>query len=147
MQKIGCELIAGHQIASGRAKDSPYPYGSINMQRPFFKKLGLDLSDYYPATLNLSISPWHVKIAQADWRFEQVNWAPGFNAETFSFIQCNVEFQQQHYSGWIYYPHPETKTQHFQSDQMLEVITKQIANIQYGDKLNLYINPKSVILF
>lgn len=28
----------GHQVASGMAKDSPYPRGTIEMQLPFLKR-------------------------------------------------------------------------------------------------------------
>ena len=37
----------GHQVASGNAQNSPYERGTLEMQLPFFQKLGLDLSGFY----------------------------------------------------------------------------------------------------
>jgi hypothetical protein len=48
---------AGHGVASGNTAQSPYPQGTIKMQQPFFRQLGLDLSPYFPGTLNVSIAP------------------------------------------------------------------------------------------
>ena len=42
----------GHQVASGLAKDNPYPRGTIEMQIPFFQQLGLDLSSFFLGTFN-----------------------------------------------------------------------------------------------
>jgi hypothetical protein len=53
---MGC-LRPGHQVASGLAVNNPYPAGTIAMQTPFFKALGLDLSGFYVGTLNVSIAP------------------------------------------------------------------------------------------
>ena len=56
-------LFKGHGVASGQALSSgasgisPYPKGTIAMQSPFFAALGLDLSPYWPGTLNLSFAP------------------------------------------------------------------------------------------
>ena len=53
-------LLEGHGVASGQAlnsvhlKTSPYPKGTIAMQSPSFAALGLDLSPFWPSTLNLS---------------------------------------------------------------------------------------------
>ena len=41
MTDIRGTVIAGHGVASGRASDSPYPAGTISLQRPFFQDLGL----------------------------------------------------------------------------------------------------------
>ncbi len=43
----------GHGVASGRAPDSPYPAGTIALQAPLFARHGLDLSPFFPGTLNL----------------------------------------------------------------------------------------------
>ncbi len=144
MIALKCKLVAGHQVASGGAKNTPYPAGSITLQLPFFRVLGLDLTDYFAATLNLSTAPKKVEIKQANYRFENVQWIAGFPAETFSFVECEVEFNQQRYDGWIYYPHPETKIQHFQENHILEVITHKIPAIQYGDMLTLTVSPHHV---
>lgn len=139
-------LQQGHQVASGLSKTSPYPAGTIKMQLPFFNRLGLDLNDFYPATLNLSIAPASFKVIQADYHFKQVKWAVGFNPEDFSFIHCHVIYAAKRYPSLIYYPHPETKTQHFQSNSMIEVLAPKIANIHYGETLGLQIDDKKICL-
>ncbi len=57
----------GHQVASGMARDSPYLQGTIEMQTPFFQKLGLDLSAFFPGTLNISISPKTFTLQQPEY--------------------------------------------------------------------------------
>lgn len=145
-QSIKCELIAGHQVASGKATDSPYPAGSIVLQMPFFKNLGLDLSGFYPATLNLSIQPKRFEWLKPDFKFEQVKWIEGFPEETFWLAKCVIIFNNQEYPGWIYYPLPETKTQHYHSDQVLEIISMRIPGIQYGDKILLQYHPDKIYI-
>ena len=64
---LSAVLLDGHGVASGRAvhagesRTSPYPKGTIAMQSPFFAALGLDLSPFWPGTLNLSFSPFAKK--------------------------------------------------------------------------------------
>ncbi len=145
-QSVECELIAGHQVASGKASDTPYPAGSIELQLPFFKALGLDLSNCYLGTLNVSIKPYRFEWLKPDFQFERVQWIEGFGPETFWFAACEIEYAQQIYAGWIYYPHPSTKTQHLHSDQVLEIICQPIPNIQYGDRLKLRYHSEKIRL-
>ena len=154
-KKLGCAkttyidgvVIQGHQIASGKAQDSPYPGGSIVLQMPHFKKLGLDLSGFYSGTLNISITPKSFAILKPDYRFEQVHWIDGLAAETFSFCQCNVYFEEAMSKGFVYYPHPETKTQHFHNDSLIEVICEELAGIEYGDKVKLELSTEQINIF
>ncbi|WP_232360483.1 hypothetical protein [Paraneptunicella aestuarii] len=147
IKQVTAELIPGHQIASGLASNSPYPAGSIELQIPHFKALGLDLSHYRAATLNLSIKPYRFEWLVPDYKFEQVQWIEGFNPETFWFAQCVIRFQEKDYNAWIYYPHPETKTQHFHSEQVLEIICEPVPDIAYGDSLILQYDPQKIRLY
>ena len=52
------KIVKGHGVASGISKTTPYPKGSLEMQFPFFKKMGLDLYQFYMGTLNLDIRPY-----------------------------------------------------------------------------------------
>lgn len=132
------QLVRGHQIASGRNPNSPYPAGSIALQIPFFKQRGLDLSDYYSATLNVSVAPKILQWRQPCHQFEQLDWIASIPSETFWFAPCDIVFADVSYPGWIYYPHPDTKTQHFHDASLVEVICQQkISAIQYGDELSL----------
>lgn len=130
-------IVPGHQVASGRATDSPYPRGTIEMQIPHFQARGLDLSGLFLGTLNVAIAPYIPRLIAPDLTFEQVKWSPEHPAETFSFSRCQLEAKGQHYTGWIYYPHPETKPAHFQAPTTLEVLAPEIAGLTYGDSIQI----------
>lgn len=123
---------AGHGVASGNATQSPYPLGTIEMQRPFFQELGLDLSPYFPGTLNVSIAPWRFQIRHALFTFESLCWTHLHPPETFSFCRCVLEFQEKSYRGLVYYPHPETKQTHFQPTSTIELLLPKVANLSSG---------------
>lgn len=144
MQTINAVIKEGHKVASGQANDSPYPKGSIEMQTPYFKKYGIDLDNYYKATLNLSIAPYVFQIISPEYTACRVAWAKGFPAEDFSFSKCKIIINEKSYSGLIYYPHPETKLGHFHDRSIIEVITHYIPNIEYGDKVELEFDDESI---
>lgn len=136
----------GHRVASGTAQNSPYERGTLEMQLPFFRDLGLDLTGLFLGTLNVSIAPYAFKLIQPKYTFPQVPWHPNFAAETFSFSPCIVVYLDQSYESLIYYPHPETKIGHFQDDSILEVLAPPISQIGYGDRLKLKVSPQEIEL-
>ena len=136
----------GHQVASGIAKDTPYPQSSIKIQKPFFLNLGLDLSSVFNATLNVSIHPRKFIVKNPEFTFRNVKWIENYPTEDFSFSRCQVKFADIQYPGFIYYPHPETKIAHFQNPSILEILAPFISGIQYGSCLEIMINPKEIIL-
>lgn len=137
---------AGYQVASGRATESPYPQGTIEMQLPYFQALGLDLTSCFRGTLNVSIHPHTFELVQPTYTFRHVQWNAMSPAEDFSFSPCQVTYQNQTYSGWIYYPHPETKPAHFQDPSTLEILAPFIPEITYGVTIDLEINLKEIRL-
>ena len=137
----------GHQVASGMAKDNPYPKGTIEMQTPFFQKLGLDLSAFFPGTLNISISPKTFTLQQPKYTFKNVQWHQEYPPEDFSFSPCRIIFQEITYEGLIYYPHPETKIGHFQDPAIVEVLVSSfIPQIHYGDRVTVEVNPGEILI-
>ena len=56
--EVAAEIVPGHGIASGKKKDDRFPNGTISMQIPIFKSLGLNLNHFHQGTLNLKISPF-----------------------------------------------------------------------------------------
>ena len=128
------------------AKDSPYAAGTIAMQLPHFQKLGLDLSKYFLGTLNIAIAPHKFKMQNPQYTFPLVKWHPDYPPETFSFSPCQITFAGIEYSGLIYYPHPETKINHFQADSILEAIAPPIPNIKYGDTVQLKGNTSEIAI-
>jgi hypothetical protein len=137
-------LMRGHQVAS--RPSAAYPYSSLEKQKPYFKDLGLDLSPYFNGTLNISIAPLEFEMTRPEFTFPLVEWTDLHPPETFSFSRCKVKFDEKEFAGWVYYPHPETKKTHFQNPSLIEVITVEIANIKYGDVIELEINPQEITI-
>lgn len=145
-KKIEATLVKGHQVASGQSDSTPYPGGSISLQKPFFEEKGIDLHGYYDGTLNLSIAPKHFTIVQPDHTVENLEWIKGFPAETFFFARCKVSTHEHCYQGWIYYPHPETKTQHFHNNQLIEVLCPFIQELKYGDIVSFEYDDRKIVI-
>lgn len=139
--KVSGVLIQGHQVASGKASDTPFPAGTIALQAPFFKERGIDLSDFYMGTLNVDVSPAKFDILSPAALVEKLKWINNFPAETFSFCDIKVYYKEQVYPGYLYFPHPETKTQHFHPPHLMEILTVKIPEISYGDAVTLEYNP------
>lgn len=116
------------------------------MQAPHFAKLGLDLSRYHPGTLNVSIAPRRYRVVQP-WRtFERLQWHPLEPAETFSFFQVRLRHGGQCHDMLIYLPHPETKPEHFQSSDVLEVLAPWINGLSYDQTVELEIDPAQMVI-
>jgi hypothetical protein len=116
-------VVRGHGVASGRSDASPYPAGTIAMQAPVFRQAGLDLSDCWPGTVNLSFAPLDLRLKHPDHCFQQLHWTDLHPPETFSFWRVILITESgQRACGWIYLPHPETKQRHWQSFSTLEVL-------------------------
>jgi CTP-dependent riboflavin kinase len=139
-------VVSGYRVASGTTDNSPYPKGTIELQAPFFKALGLDLTPYFPGTLNISISPHTFMMRSPRYTFRDVRWIESYPAEDFSFSPCQIRFNGSIYESLIYYPHPETKIGHFQNDSLIEVIAPSIAGLKYGDRVDIAVNPAEVSL-
>ena len=138
-------VVPGHRVASGQAADSPYPRGTIEMQTPHFQALGVDLASFYPATLNVSIAPYQFELVPSR-TLPQVKWSPHHEAESFSFADICLQWQQQTFAGLIYYPRPETKINHFQSPSVIELLMPFIAGITYGSGVTLTASAHELII-
>lgn len=142
MIKCQFEVVKGHGVASGKANDKRFPQGTIACQIPHFKKRGLDLSDMYLGTLNGKLDCKRFNIKQWDHQFTSVKWSDNFPAENFNFCACSIRHQNKTYKAFIYQPAPETKIEHIQPENVVEIISFPIANVSYGDKLTLLIDAQ-----
>ncbi len=138
-------VISGHRVASGQTSKSPYPAGTIEMQTPYFAALGVDLTPFYPGTLNVSIAPHRFDL-RPQITLHQVKWSPDHAAESFSFIPIHLIWQQRTFSGLVYYPRPETKINHFQDPSVLELLLPLIPGIGYGDRVSLTAAASDLII-
>lgn len=133
----------GYGVASGSAADPRFPAGTLRLQMPHFKARGLDLSDCYPGTINLDISPWRFAVGEPDYRFEYLRWSPDVPVETFSFCRCEIEHNGSSIAAWIYYPHPDTKPEHFQDAATVEILAPRLEGIGYGDRLTVRLGARA----
>ncbi|MEO0350796.1 MAG: hypothetical protein AAF282_12195 [Cyanobacteria bacterium P01_A01_bin.15] len=144
---VAGKVIAGHGVASGRVNNPRFPGGTIRMQQPQFAARGLRLDTYFLGTINVSICPYRYQMRQAKHTFRQVKWANDAPPEDFSFFDCRVGLgSNQRVGGLIYYPHPETKPEHFQDPGTLEVLTRFIDGLSYGTSLELDLDPAQVLI-
>jgi hypothetical protein len=128
----------GHGVASGLSAESPYPAGTINMQTPFFKVLGLDLSHYWQGTINLNFKPFEISLQNPNHTFSNMFWTNLHPPESFSFWHIKIDYLgDKGINGLIYYPHPETKSRHWQSSSTLEILAPYISNLRPGCSLKI----------
>jgi hypothetical protein len=135
-------VMPGYRVASGPSKD--YPYGTLEKQIPLFKQRGLDLERFYFGTLNISIAPLAFEMIKPAHTFRQVAWTDMHPPEDFSFSPCSLWFKGEEYPGYVYYPHPETKKRHFESNSLIEIISVFIPGINYGNKVELVLNTDEI---
>jgi hypothetical protein len=135
-------LRKGYGVASGPSDD--YPYGTLERQIPIFKARGLDLSTFFFGTLNIDIRPFIFEIIKPEFTFRDVRWTDLHPPEHFSLAQCNVLFGGALHAGWVYYPHPETKSRNFQEPSLLEVIAARIPTITHGDQLQILVKSERI---
>lgn len=133
-------------MASGTGEDRRYPAGTLQMQRPFFAALGLDLAPFYDGTLNIDIAPRTFALAKPTHTFRRVTWTDLHPPEDFSFSRCRVKHRGVDYVGWVYTPHPETKAAHFQPPTMLEIIAPRVEGVSYGDEVELWVGAKEIAI-
>jgi hypothetical protein len=137
------QLVSGHGVASGRAPDSPYPAGTIALQRPHFARRGLDLADCHPATLNLAFAGGHWRLSRPTFHVERLAWTTLHPPETFSFWSCRLRLAgAAGMPGWIYWPHPDTKERHFQQPDRLEILAPFVEGLAPATSLELGVDGR-----
>ena len=136
----------GHRVASGTGEDRRYPAGTLRLQRPFFLARGLDLAPFFEGTLNHDIAPRTFALVRPTHTFRQVTWTDLHPPEDFSFSRCVVGHRGTEHAGWIYTPHPETKAAHFQPPTLLEVLLPWIAEVRYGDAVQLRVRAEEIAI-
>lgn len=130
---IPATIVQGHRVASGLNGNPRFPGGTVRMQLPFFLERGLDLSGHYPGTLNVSIAPLGYRVIRPRHTFRAMKWHPTEPAEDFSFFDVTVHRQSAPpVPGYIYFPHPDTKPEHFQKPDVLELLLPWTEGLAYG---------------
>jgi hypothetical protein len=146
-QQFHARIVPGHQVASGRNDNPRFPGGTLKMQAPHFRALGLDLSAFYGGTVNVSIAPLRYRVAQARVTFRAVKWHPTEPAEDFSFFDVRLlRDGRPPVEGLIYFPHPETKPEHFQKSDVLELLLPFVDGLSYGADLLLELPEEQMLI-
>lgn len=123
-------VVAGYGVASGRGKDARFPIGTIREQMPFFRARGVDLSPYFPGTLNVDLAP--LVPAPSGAVFDGVlRWRADIE-ERFLLSLAQVELGGRVHRGLWYYPDPLTKREHFQKDSVVELLLPRIEGLAPG---------------
>lgn len=116
------------------------------MQLSLFRDLGLDVSIYHFGTLNVSIAPLSYRVVQPKLTFREVKWHPVEPAEDFSFFDVTMHRDgASSVSGLIYFPHPETKPEHFQKPDVLELLLPWVEGLSYGREISLDAPPEQMM--
>ncbi len=134
-------VVRGHGVASGRAGDPRFPGGTLTLQAPHFKALGLDLSEFHIGTINVDCAPLSFRPGPDALLFEHVKWHPDVPAEMFSFARVSITHRGVRHPALVYFPHPETKPEHFQPGGVAEIIAPRIERLAYGDAVMLESTP------
>ena len=131
-------IVAGHGVASGRASTCPFPGGSIRMQQPFFLEHGIDLSPYYAGTLNIDLAPLVPSMpAPANRIFDgRLKWLENIE-ERFILSKVEVKVYGKCHTGLWYYPHPDTKPDHFQPVSVVELLLPWIDGLATGSTIQV----------
>jgi hypothetical protein len=131
-------ITHGYGVASKAGK--LYPAGTIELQYPFFKQLGLDLGHYYGGTLNLSIAPKTYKINNPTHTFLDVDWYPARGkTENFLFCDCAIKVTNGYVQAYVYQPDIKTKIEHFDDPHALQIISPFIAELNDSEKVLLFL--------
>ena len=144
---ITARLVEGHRVASGLNGDARFPGGTLRMQTPHFQERGFDISHLYLGTLNASIAPLSYRVVKARHTFTNVKWHPTEPAEDFSFFDVRVTCPDgTAVAGYIYYPHPDTKPEHFQQPDVLELLLPFVRGLSYGMALRLEVSADQMVI-
>jgi hypothetical protein len=117
------------------------------MQAPHFLALGFDLGAYYRGTVNVNIAPHSYRVVKARHSFHNLKWHTTEPAEDFSFFDVRLlRLGGPSIAGYIYYPHPETKPEHFQQPDVLELLLPFVEGLYCGAELALEIPKAQMVI-
>jgi hypothetical protein len=146
-QIFTARLMKGYRVCSGLNGNPRFPGGTLLMQIPHFLARGLDLAVFYRGTLNISIAPLRYRVVQPRLTFRDVKWHPVEPQEDFSFFDVSlIRPGQPPVNGLIYYPHPDTKPEHFQAPDVLELLLPFVPGLTYGCTLTLQVPAAQMLI-
>lgn len=95
-------------------------------------------------TINLDISPHAYEIREPKYFFKNIAWSAHIPPENFYFFDVLLYHKALTYEGLIYMPDPETKEDHVQLPNILELILPKIKGLEYGLSVDIVINKNQL---
>ena len=134
----------GLRIASGLNPDPMLRLNNtIALQKPYFIKAGvLGIEAVYNGTVNIYIGPSKFKILKPDYEIT-CEWVPGVT-ETFWLVRADISFGGKTHNGYVYYPCPSAVKSH--DDNVVELLTEKILNLNYGDPISAIVDDDKIAL-
>lgn len=133
-------VVAGHGVAGAGGIDPRYPDGTLALQWEHLARElpDLPLDGLHRATLNVSTAPWHVEVVAPWWAVRGVRWHPDVRPEDFSFVPCRATVGEgRPAEGLLYLPHPDTKPEHHQPADVLELLLPRLTGVHAGAVVRL----------
>jgi hypothetical protein len=134
-------VIAGHGVASGVSGDPRFPEGTLSLQLPIFAELGAEVTAFHPGTINVQTetvlllpTPHHL--------FRGVKWHPAAPQEDFSLFEIELKHEGSLLQAMIYLPHSETKPEHHQPADVIEILAPPVAGLGYGSAVTWRYKPR-----
>ena len=142
-QIVPGKVVVGHGVASGSAGDPRFPKGTLGLQWDLFEARGLQLDGFFRGTINVSVAPLIPVPVRAQHTFRDVKWHADCPPEDFSFFDLRISVGSAAFvPACIYWPHPETKPEHFQDPHVVEVLAPLIDGVRTGDAVRLAVDPQ-----
>lgn len=138
---VSGRITQGHGVASGQSDTSPYKSGSLRMQFPFFERQKIPLAGFFLGTIKVNISPSLFKLIAWDYEARNVAWTELIPPEDFLFSHCKLIKNKALINAMVYYPSPNTKVENLHNPNIIEILAPKIGSLQYGDDVELLLNP------
>ncbi len=117
---------------------------TIPRQTPLFLNRGLDISWCHPATLNVALDVEGFRLVNP-LTLTNVCWDDPI-CEDFSFCPAKLEFAESFHDVLVYQPHPETKPDHFQPANVVELLAKYIEGLKIGAAVRIHFGGSRIRL-
>jgi hypothetical protein len=130
-------VVTGHGVASGRSGDPRFPSGTLGLQFPIFARLGVGLDDVHPGTINVELDHGPIDLDEPDHHLPSVKWHDEMPPEDFSLWRVSLIHAGRTWPALVYRPHPETKPEHHQPADVVEILAPLIPDLAYGDRVTV----------
>lgn len=130
-------VVTGHGVASGGSGDPRFPSGTLGLQFPIFARLGVDLDGIHPGTINVELQAGSIDLGEPDHLLTSVKWHDDMPPEDFSLWRVGLRHAAERWQAMIYRPHPDTKPEHHQPEDVVEILAPLIPDLGYGDRVTI----------